>query len=336
MVFVMVAIGGATRLTGSGLSMVEWKPFTGWLPPLSEAAWQVLFDKYRQFPEYQKINAGMSLDEFKSIFWLEYIHRVWGRLIGIAFAVPFVWLLLRRAIPRPLVPHLVVLLLLGGMQGLLGWFMVKSGLVDHPDVSPYRLTAHLSLAMAIYAYLLWLALGLLRPAPSGDSAHLRPFALSAAGLVAITVVAGGFVAGTNAGFDYNSFPLMDGRWVPEAYGELSPWWRNAFESIATVQFHHRILATLTLAAALLLWWRATGHPARLSAGALFCAVAAQYALGVATLIYVVPVSLGVLHQSWALVVISAAVWVLHSIRAPKQVAARADNADYRSGTVETT
>lgn len=319
MVFVMVGIGGATRLTGSGLSMVEWKPLTGWLPPMSEAGWQILFDKYRQYPEYQKVNAGMSLADFQSIFWLEYIHRVWGRLIGIAFSVPFVILLVRRAIPRQLVPHLLALLLLGGMQGLLGWFMVQSGLIDRPDVSPYRLTAHLSLAIAIYGYLLWLALGLLRPDPVGGGARLRPLAIATGGLTVLTLVAGGFVAGTNAGFDYNSFPLMDGRWIPEAYGELDPWWRNLFESVATVQFHHRVLATLTLAAAALLWWRATAvdHPVRRAAGTLLATVAVQYGLGIATLLWVVPLSLGVLHQSWALVVVGAAVWTLHDLRCPR-------------------
>lgn len=316
MVFVMVVIGGATRLTESGLSIVEWRPLTGWLPPMTEAGWLALFDKYRQFPEYRLINAGMSLDDFKSIFWLEYIHRVWGRIIGLVFLLPFLWFLCRRQIPRGLTPHLAALFVLGGLQGLLGWLMVQSGLIDRPDVSPYRLTAHLSLALAIYVYMLWLAIGLLRgrPEPDFQASRMRGGAVAVAVLTTLTIVAGGFVAGNNAGLDYNTFPLMDGRVLPLAWGELDPWWLSLFESVATVQFNHRMLATLTLLGAAALWLRAMALEApdavQVSCLALLAAVAVQYGLGIATLLMVVPISLGVLHQGWAVMVVSAAAWML--------------------------
>lgn len=320
MVFAMVAIGGATRLTGSGLSIVEWKPLTGWLPPFTDAGWQALFDKYRQFPQYLKENAGMSIDAFRSIFWLEYIHRLWGRVIGIVFLVPFLWFLWKGMLPRRLTPHLAGLFVLGGLQGALGWIMVQSGLIDRPDVSPYRLTAHLSLAIIIYVYMLWLALGLLRPPaePDDTSARLRPGAIAVVTLVGLTVLAGGFVAGIDAGFDYNTFPLMDGRLVPSAWGRLDPWWLSLFEDVATVQFNHRLLATLTLLGSAALWLRSmtaeAPDPVQVSSLALLAAVVVQYGLGIATLLLVVPVPLGVLHQAWAMVVVSAATWTLFELR----------------------
>src|SRR5260221_4938300 len=231
MIFLMVVLGGVTRLTESGLSITEWQPITGILPPLSEAAWQAEFAKYRDIPQFQLVHAWMSLDDFKAIFFWEWLHRLWGRLIGVAFAVPFLWFVLRRRVPPGLAPRLAFILVLGGMQGVLGWVMVKSGLVDRVEVSQYRLVAHLGLALIIYAALLWTAMDLLRPellrpgagaAPPTGPLHAAAGAVAA--LVFVTMLAGGFVAGLNAGLTYNTFPLMDGRLVPEGYLQLSPWW----------------------------------------------------------------------------------------------------------------
>ncbi|MCL4722630.1 MAG: COX15/CtaA family protein, partial [Gammaproteobacteria bacterium] len=221
----LVMIGGATRLTGSGLSIVEWRPVTGILPPLNETAWLAEMDKYRQSPEYQKINRGMSLDDFKSIFWFEYWHRVVARLLGFVFALPLVWFWWRGRIPMRLRWPLLGVLALGAAQGYMGWFMVKSGLVDLPRVSPYRLAAHLSLALMIYAAMFWLALGLLwrrdahGPWAGSGSGRLFPALL---GLIVLTILSGAFVAGLKAGYMYNTFPLMAGRWVPQGLLDYTP------------------------------------------------------------------------------------------------------------------
>ena len=310
LIFAMVVLGGVTRLTHSGLSMVEWRPLTGWLPPFGEAAWQAEFEHYKQFPEYQKINLGMSLAAFKGIFWFEYAHRVLGRLIGIAFALPFLYFLLRRRLEPGLTPKLVLMLVLGGLQGLLGWYMVMSGLVDRPDVSQYRLTAHLGLAVVVYGYILWTALGLLF-APEGAPAGLRRAMFLVATLVFLVMLSGGLVAGLDAGFSYNTFPLMNGDWVAaEAFSE-EPWLRDLFENPASVQFEHRVLALVAALAVAALWIAA--RPARLArrAGlavhALLAALVAQVTLGVLTLVYVVPVALAAAHQAGAMVLISVAV-----------------------------
>lgn len=318
MVLIMVALGGATRLTGSGLSIMEWRPLTGWFPPVSEAEWQRLFDLYRTIPQYAAVNAGMDLAGFKEIYWLEYLHRVWGKLIGVAFLGGFVALALAGKVRRALVPRLLVLFALGGLQGFLGWFMVASGFFAHRTaVSPYRLVIHLGMAFLIFALLLWTALGLLRRAPEAAPAGLRRGVVATGALAVLTMLGGGFVAGIRAGFDYNTFPLMDGRLVPAGYGALEPWVLNLFESIPAVQFNHRLLATLTLAAALwlaVIAWRdratSPGRAALLLAGT----IAAQYALGVATLLYVVPVGLGTLHQTVAVVVLAAFVQALDRLR----------------------
>ncbi len=310
LIFAMVVLGGVTRLTHSGLSMVEWRPLTGWLPPFGEAAWQAEFEHYKQFPEYQKINLGMSLAAFKGIFWFEYAHRVLGRLIGIAFALPFLYFLLRRRLEPGLTPKLVLMLVLGGLQGLLGWYMVMSGLVDRPDVSQYRLTAHLGLAVVVYGYILWTALGLLF-APEGAPAGLRRAMFLVATLVFLVMLSGGLVAGLDAGFVYNTFPLMNGDWVAaEAFSE-EPWLRDLFENPASVQFEHRLLALVAALAVAALWIAA--RPARLprraglAVHALLAALVAQVTLGVLTLVYVVPVALAAAHQAGAMVLISVAV-----------------------------
>ncbi|MEE8546249.1 MAG: COX15/CtaA family protein [Alphaproteobacteria bacterium] len=310
LIFAMVVLGGVTRLTHSGLSMVEWRPLTGWLPPFGEAAWQAEFEHYKQYPEYRKINLGMSLAAFKGIFWFEYAHRVLGRLIGIAFALPFLYFLLRRRLEPGLTPKLVLMLVLGGLQGLLGWYMVMSGLVDRPDVSQYRLTAHLGLAVVVYGYILWTALGLLF-APEGAPAGLRRAMFLVATLVFLVMLSGGLVAGLDAGFSYNTFPLMNGDWVAaEAFSE-EPWLRDLFENPASVQFEHRVLALVAALAVAALWIAA--RPARLprraglAVHALLAALVAQVTLGVLTLVYVVPVALAAAHQAGAMVLISVAV-----------------------------
>lgn len=328
LIWIMVAIGGATRLTGSGLSIMEWAPIRGTLPPLSQAEWQRLYDLYRTIPQYQLMNAGFGMEGFKQIFWLEWLHRFWGRLIGLAYLLPFLWLWWRGAIPRALMPRLWLLFALGGLQGAIGWFMVASGFdADRTAVSPYRLVLHLSMAFVLFGLVTWTALGLLRPtaerlAPEGEARRgkVRRQVQVVFWLAAATMLAGGFVAGIRAGFSYNSFPLMDGRLIPAGYLDLDPVWKNLTANIAAVQFNHRLLATLTGLAALgagVAAWRHLGPGlARRAVLVLVGAVAAQYALGILTLIHVVPVGLGTLHQTLAVGVLAAGLFAWHTLRAP--------------------
>jgi cytochrome c oxidase assembly protein subunit 15 len=315
MVYSMVVLGGVTRLTGSGLSMVEWDPIFGILPPLDEASWNATFELYKQSPEYLKINVGMDLDGFKSIYWFEYSHRVLGRAIGTVFLVPFLYFLVRGRVHRPLIPKLAGMFVLGGLQGVLGWYMVKSGLVDNPHVSQYRLTAHLGLAVVIYAYMFHVALGLWFG--EGNrlpvSRWLRCFVTSLTGLAFITILSGGFVAGLKAGHAYNTFPLMDGHWVPEVIFMQHPLWRNFFENIATVQFDHRLLATLVMISVCVLWLATlrTPLPGQLRFGlhALMAATVLQVALGISTLLLHVPVALAATHQAGAMLLFSVLLFV---------------------------
>ncbi|MBT8116851.1 MAG: COX15/CtaA family protein, partial [Gammaproteobacteria bacterium] len=255
MIFAMVVLGGVTRLTGSGLSMVQWDPIFGIVPPLNENEWNTTFDLYKQSPEFRKINSDMELPGFKRIYWFEFAHRVLGRTIGTAFLLPFLYFLVRGYVRRPLVPKLAALFVLGGLQGLLGWYMVKSGLVDNPHVSQYRLTAHLGLAVLIYAWMFHIALGLWYgksdngPVPAG----YKRAAIALIALISVTILSGGFVAGLKAGHAYNTFPLMDGHWIPQVMFMQEPLWRNFFENIATVQFDHRLLAVLVFLCVTILW-----------------------------------------------------------------------------------
>jgi heme a synthase len=324
--FSLIVLGGVTRLTGSGLSITDWRPVTGILPPFSEQAWQGEFDLYRASPEYQKVNRGMSMAEFKVIYGYEYAHRLLARMLGLVFAVPLLWFWLRGRIPQRLRWPLVGLLGLGMLQGYMGWFMVASGLVDIPRVSPYRLAAHLSLALIIYAVMFWLALGLLRPhrapAPAGVRRGLQPLLL----VVAVTILSGAFVAGLKAGFVYNTFPLMAGQWVPDGLLHLEPAWRNWFENPATVQFTHRLLGIGTLVLVLFLWVRALRLPLSSTQRAAFHGLAAvailQATLGIKTLLMFVPVSLGAAHQGGAVILLSAVLFALYeSGRAPEPVGA---------------
>jgi cytochrome c oxidase assembly protein subunit 15 len=320
MIVAMAVIGAITRLTESGLSIMEWAPVTGVLPPMSQAEWERLFALYKQTAEYQRVNAWMTLADFKTIFWWEWIHRVWGRAIGVVFAAGFVWFLLRGRLHRGLWPHLAALFALGGLQALIGWIMVASGFGDRTDVSQYRLMLHLGMALAIYAYALWLAIRLVAPAPAPSPAAggLRAGLIAFAGLVAITLLAGALVAGTNAGLVYNSFPLMGGQIVPPGYLRHEPAWVNAFETPAAAQFNHRVLAIATVVAAVGLWIRARRVPLSTSARRAFqylaLGAAGQVALGVWTLLAVVPVWLGALHQLGAILVLTLTVWTLSRVR----------------------
>ncbi|MDO8438041.1 MAG: COX15/CtaA family protein [Nitrosomonadaceae bacterium] len=322
LVFAMVVVGGVTRLTNSGLSIVEWQPIVGTFPPLSQSDWEVVFEKYHQTPQYKKVNQDMSLEEFKGIFWWEYFHRLLGRVIGLAFFIPFIYFVARKGIDRPLGLKLAGIFLLGGLQGAMGWYMVKSGLVDNPHVSQYRLTTHLGLAFVIYATMLWVALGLLFPASSlrGDDRlrSLRQFSLALTSLIFIMVLSGGFVAGIRAGLAYNTFPLMNGHFIPPEIFMLEPWYRNFFDNMATVQFDHRMIAWMLAFLVPLFWFKSRQLPlpasTRLACNLLLAMLALQISLGIATLLLVVPLPLAAAHQGGAVLLFTAALWVNHKLR----------------------
>jgi cytochrome c oxidase assembly protein subunit 15 len=321
LVFAMVVVGGVTRLTHSGLSIVEWQPIVGTIPPLSDAQWQELFHKYQQTPEYQKLNQGMALDEFRRIFWWEYFHRLLGRAVGLVFFLPLLYFILRGRVDRRLAAGLFGIFLLGALQGAVGWYMVKSGLVDDPRVSQYRLTAHLGLAFLIFAAMLWTALGVLTPqAAWHDLARrrLHRLATGLSALIFLMVLSGGFVAGIHAGFAYNTFPLMNGHVVPPEYLTLEPWYRNLFNNMAAVQFNHRLIAWL-LAILVPAFWlmsrRVRLAPrARLACNALVLVLALQITLGISTLLLVVPVTLAAAHQAGAMILFATSLWVSHELR----------------------
>ncbi len=308
LIFCMVIVGGATRLTDSGLSITEWQPLLGAIPPLTEADWLAALEKYRQIPEYKLINKGMSLDEFKFIYWWEWAHRFLGRFIGMAFFLPFAYFAATGALTLKMALRCAVLLVLGGLQGALGWYMVSSGLVDRVDVSQYRLVAHLTLATVIFAAILWVAFGLdgRRRAP-GDGRD--GMALLLTGLVILQVAAGGFVAGLDAGMGYNTWPLMDGEIVPKGLLVMEPAWRNMFENAMTVQFNHRVLAYVIVVAAAGYAYVVQTREAAL----IVAAVLLQVVFGIWTLLWQVPLWLGLVHQGGALIVLTAALWNLHSV-----------------------
>ena len=318
LVFAMVVLGGVTRLTGSGLSMVDWRPLMGWLPPMTDAEWQRVFELYQQSPEFQKVNSHMDVHAFKGIFWLEFLHRLLGRTIGIVFMVPFVFFMVRGYIKAAEWPKYLLMFILGGMQGVLGWYMVKSGLVDVPHVSQYRLTAHLVAAFLIYAYMLWVALSLLYP--STGKSHHRWYrkALALTVLTATTIVSGGFVAGLKAGKIYNTFPMMGDQWIPPGVFALDPWWRNLFDNMTTVQLDHRVLAITTLIMTVTFWFfaRRGNLPARTKPAvtALLHTVLVQVILGITTLLLAVPVLLGAAHQAVAMLLFTLSLYILHSLR----------------------
>jgi cytochrome c oxidase assembly protein subunit 15 len=317
LVFAMVVLGGVTRLTGSGLSIVDWRPIMGVLPPIGESQWNETFALYQQSPQFQKVNFNMDLEGFKEIFWLEYLHRLLGRTIGIVFLLPFLVFVATGRIARRDVPKYLLMFLLGGLQGLLGWYMVKSGLVNNPHVSQYRLTAHLLTAFAIYGYMFWVALSLLFRHRDGPRHALFPRTLALTGLIVITVISGGFVAGLKAGLVYNTFPKMGGRWFPDGLFMMEPPWHNFVENIVTVQFDHRVLALTTLAMVAAYWWTARGKglPSRLrpAVPALLIVAVLQVSLGVTTLLLKVPTLLGATHQAVAMVLFTVALYLCHGM-----------------------
>lgn len=310
LVALMVIVGGATRLTDSGLSIVEWRPVTGAVPPMSEADWLAEFEKYKTIPEYQQVNWGMSLADFKEIYWWEWGHRFLGRLIGVAFLVPFLWFAATKRIDRALGVKLAGLLLLGGAQGALGWWMVSSGLSGRVDVSQYRLAAHLALAVLLFALMFWLALDLVSRRKETRS-NLAPFALALAVGVYLQMILGAFVAGLRAGRTYNTWPLMDGEFFPAGYFVGAPRWRDMFETAAAAQFNHRIGAYLLAAATLWLFLAARRSDLQRPAQFLFVAVMLQVALGVWTVLAATPIALGLAHQAGALIVFAAALAFAH-------------------------
>ena len=313
----MIVLGGVTRLTHSGLSMVEWKPLIGIIPPLTEQAWMAVFHKYQQFPEYQQVNLGMDLNEFKSIFMFEYLHRVLGRLIGVIFFFPFLFFAFKGRIKKGLMPKLVLMFFLGGLQGLLGWYMVKSGLVNDPHVSQYRLTAHLGAAVLIYGYMLWVAFGLL----FSDSGQANKVAGSNAlfsrvlvGLIYLMILSGGLVAGTRAGFAYSTWPLMGPSFIPQGLYASS---LAMFEDITTIQFNHRMFAYLLFVLVSTFCWRVfrskVSEKATLGVVLLMIALLGQITLGICTLLFHVPVPVAVAHQGGAIVTFTVMLFVSHSL-----------------------
>lgn len=323
LVFAMIVVGGATRLTDSGLSITEWQPLLGAIPPLTEAHWLEAFEKYRQIPEYHLVNKGMSLEEFKFIYWWEWSHRFLGRFIGVAFALPLIAFWVAGRLPRGLTPKLLGILALGGLQGFLGWYMVKSGLVERIDVSHYRLALHLSTAFLILALLVWTALDLGARPTAIRLVTLKPIhrriAWALVVLVMVQVALGAFVAGLKAGLTYNTWPLMDGRFVPNGLFTLEPWVSNFFENVTTVQFDHRMVAYVLVGLAL---WHAFAlrgvddERIVVSGAVLATATVFQMALGIWTLLAAqgaIPIGLGLAHQGGAAIVLALAVWHLHRV-----------------------
>lgn len=352
MILGMVLIGGLTRLTGSGLSIVEWNPVTGALPPLTNAEWIMEFSKYQHSPEFQKINFGITLGEFKAIFFLEYIHRLWGRLIGVVLLIP-TFLMLFKKCHKDLMSLLLLLWILGLAQGLMGWLMVKSGLIHDPHVSPYRLCAHLFLGFMIFGTALWITLmvyrgdhivegtyekallrsnpvfwkfsGLLRSARNEDQNYERALlgilqrgVLAALFLILITALFGAFVAGHKAGLIYNTFPLMGDTLIPREFLMTSPWWEDFFENPVSVQFLHRLCAIVTILFCSGLWsyHRTFNLPVALKRGfnGMIIAVLLQFSLGLLTLLFIVPIPLALLHQGVAFVVFGSLVYLLFLLK----------------------
>jgi len=311
LIVAMILVGGATRLTDSGLSITEWQPIIGAIPPLSDAHWQDAFEAYKTIPEYSQVNQGMSLDAFKAIYWWEWAHRFLGRFIGVVFFLPFIGFCIAGYIPRALLPRLLGLFVLGGVQGGLGWYMVKSGLVDRVDVSQYRLAAHFGVAILIFGYTLWLMLGLGadRQRRFGGPAVIAALVLL---LVFVQLLAGALVAGIDGGLGFNTWPLMNGAFVPNGLGDAAPWYLNLFENPLTVQFDHRMLGYAVVVATILqaVWLalKANGQPLVGSALTLAVFALLQATLGVWTLLLAVPIELGLAHQAGAIVVFAGALY----------------------------
>src|SRR5258707_2704193 len=307
MILLMVVMGGVTAVRELGLSMVEWRPVTGWLPPLSDATWQAELEKYLSSPQGRLTNRGFTLPEFRQIFWLEYVHRLWGRLTGVVFALPLAWFWLRGKLTPALKPRLAALLVLGGLQGGLGWAMVASGLIDRPAVSHYRLAAHLLLAVALYAYTVWLILELGPQAARRDDAKTRRKATALIGFLLVVMTWGALMAGLPAGTSHNTFPTLSGYWIPPGLFDLRPWWINFFENGTTIQFVHRWLAKLLVPGVLALAWRPR-PPETLAAAAM---ALLQLGLGIATILSGVNIALATAHQAGAVLLLTTLIIVRH-------------------------
>ena len=314
-VFLMIVVGGITRLTESGLSMVRWEPISGVVPPLNETEWQAEFQAYKAYPEYQKVNRGMSLDEFKQIFFWEYLHRLIGRLIGVAFALPLLWFAWKRAIPKGYGGRLLILFALGGLQGAIGWWMVASGLIDRPDVSHLRLATHLSAALLIFGALIWTALDLSQLArnPSYRPARYAPAVIPLTFFLVIQIVLGAFTAGLDAGFAFNTWPKMGDHWLPEGVPMFAPFWHNLVDNPVVVQFTHRTLAFIVVALALLTAWIAIRRGAVRNGAELATMVLVQFGLGIATILTGVELWIGVAHQAGAALLLAAVVGTAHRL-----------------------
>lgn len=317
LIFIMVIVGGITRLTHSGLSISNYKLISGTIPPLNEIEWNEAFDLYKAYPEYQKLNYGMSLEEFKDIYFWEWIHRVIGRFIGLVFIIPFLYFLIRKQLTKSTIKKATILLVMGGFQGFLGWYMVKSGLVDRPDVSHYRLAAHLTTAFLTFAYTFWVALDLMFPNKKSIDKKLRNFIRIGLVVLIIQIIYGAFVAGLDAGWIHNHWPFMnEGKLIHETvYTEQNPTYLNFLEGKSGVQFVHRTLAYIVVIFILAIWYKATRQNItswqNKGVNGLLIMVGIQFLLGVLTLLLAVPVWLGVLHQVAAFILLSTMVFTLH-------------------------
>lgn len=321
LIYAMVVIGGITRLTHSGLSMVEWNMIIGSMPPTSEAEWMVPFEKYKQSPEYQLVNNQFTLEEFKSIYWWEYIHRLLGRTIGLVFLIPFLYFYFKKRFDKPLLKKMLVLLALGAFQGFLGWFMVKSGLQKEPQVSHYRLAAHLISAFTVFGFTFWYALDLLYPRAIEESSVLKKvkrLATIAFGITVLQIIYGAFVAGLKAGLFYNTFPRMGTSYFPETILSQESFIGNFLENPAGVQFVHRCLAFLVVIVIAFLWDKSRKLSLtdlqRKASNFVIAVVAIQFLLGVITILFAVPIIMGILHQTGAFVLFASLLFFMHSLR----------------------
>jgi cytochrome c oxidase assembly protein subunit 15 len=317
LIFIMVVVGGITRLTHSGLSISNYKLISGTIPPMNDVEWNEAFELYQQYPEYQKLNNHFSIEEFKDIYFWEWIHRVIGRFIGLVFFIPFVYFLIKKRLSKSTIKKATILLIMGGFQGFLGWYMVKSGLVDRPDVSHYRLAAHLTTAFLTFAYTFWVALDLMFPNKKIIDKKLRNFIRISLVILVIQIIYGAFVAGLDAGWIHNHWPLMnEGKWIHETvFIEQNPTYLNFLEGKSGVQFVHRTLAYVVAILILAIWYKANRLTLtsfqKKGINVLLIMVGIQFLLGVLTLVLAVPVWLGVLHQVGAFILLSAMTFTLH-------------------------
>lgn len=321
MIALMVLIGGITRLTESGLSMTNWEPVTGWFPPMNDAQWAEEFTNYQKSPEFKKINFTMDVHEFKSIFWLEFIHRLLGRIVGLIFFIPLIYFIIKKQIDRPLALGLSGIFGLGAIQGVVGWLMVSSGLKDAPQVSQYWLVFHLSMAFILFALVFLLALQQFYKGHNTNSVvsdkTMQRFSLFVTLVIFLQIMMGGFVAGLDAGFIYNTFPYMEGQIVPDGLFPIQPWYLNIFEDIKTVQFTHRFMAFIVVFVIGAFWLYnkkiQTSKNINFAVNCLLLIICVQFILGVATLLYVVPISLASAHQMVALLLFSISLYVNYTL-----------------------